>query len=306
MKKIIIAGGTGFLGKMLSDHFAEHNYEVVILSRREHKSVANISYVKWDGENLADWKNELEGANALINLCGKSVDCRYTASNKKSIYDTRLNATKVLGKAVEECENPPEIWINSSSATIYRHAEDRDMDEDTGELGTGFSVDVCKKWENAFFDAITPNTRKAALRIAIVLGKNGGALQPLRSLATIGFGGRQGNGSQYFSWIHEKDFINSVNFIVENDELSGVYNVAAPNPVKNVQFMSILRKALKIPFGVPMPKWMLEMGAMVIRTETELILKSRRVVPKKLIEEGYKFQFPNLETALSNLVHKEP
>lgn len=306
MKKIIIAGGTGFLGKMLSEHFANHNYEVVVLSRSDRTSAGNISYVKWDGEHLADWKSELEGAKALINLCGKSVDCRYTASNKKSIYDTRLNSTKVLGKAINTCAKPPEVWVNSSSATIYRHAEDRDMDEETGEIGTGFSVDVCQKWESAFFDAITPKTRKAALRIAIVLGKNGGALQPLKSLAKIGFGGRQGSGDQYFSWIHEKDFINAVNFILENEESSGVYNLAAPNPVKNIQFMSVLRKALKIPFGIPMPKWMLEMGALIIRTETELILKSRRVVPKKLMEEGYTFQFPHLETALSNLVAKEP
>lgn len=306
MKKIVIAGGTGFLGKMLSEHFAMDNYQVVVLSRSDRTSAGKISYVKWDGENLGDWKNELEGAKALINLCGKSVDCRYTSSNKKSIYDTRLNSTMILGKAIAECENPPEVWMNSSSATIYRHAEDRDMDEETGEIGTGFSVDVCQKWESAFFDAITSNTRKVALRIAIVLGKNGGALQPLKSLAKIGFGGSQGSGTQYFSWIHEVDFINSVNFILENKALSGVYNLAAPNPVKNVKFMGILRKALKIPFGIPMPKWMLEMGALIIRTETELILKSRRVVPKKLMEKGYTFQFPHLDTALSNLVTKEP
>lgn len=199
MKKIVIAGGTGFLGKMLSEHFANLNYDVVVLSRREHKSVGNISHIKWDGETLADWANELEGAYALINLCGKSVDCRYTESNKKQIYDTRLKSTGILGKAIEACENPPKVWMNSSSATIYRHAEDRDMDEETGEIGTGFSVDVCQKWENTFFDSTTPDTRKVALRIAIVLGKDGGALQPLKSLTKIGFGGRQGSGDQYFS-----------------------------------------------------------------------------------------------------------
>lgn len=306
MKKIVLAGGTGFLGKRLSEHFANLNYEVVVLSRSEHKPVANISYVKWDGKNLADWKYELEGAKALINLCGKSVDCRYTKSNKKLIYDTRLQSTQVLGNALKSCKNPPEVWVNSSSATIYRHAEDRDMNEETGEIGTGFSVDVCKKWESTFFSAITPNTRKVALRIAIVLGKKGGALQPLKSLAKIGFGGRQGSGDQYFSWIHEEDFINMVNFVLDNEELSGVYNVSAPRPVKNTQFMSVLRKSIKMPFGMPMPKWMLEMGAIIIGTETELILKSRRVVPKKLIEEGYKFQFAKLDNALSNLLHKEP
>lgn len=305
MKKIVIAGGTGFLGKMLSEHFANLNYEVVVLSRSEHKPAANISHVKWDGETLADWTNELEGAYALINLCGKSVDCRYTESNKSKIYDTRLNSTKILGKAVDACENPPKVWINSSSATIYRHAEDRDMDEETGEIGTGFSVDVCKKWESTFFDCASQGPRKVALRVAIVIGKDGGALQPLKSLTKIGFGGRQGSGDQYFSWIHEMDFINAVNFVLDNEELSGVYNVSSPNPVKNSQFMGALRKALKVPFGMPMPKWMLEMGALIIRTETELILKSRRVVPQKLLEKGYKFQFDNLENALANLVHKQ-
>ncbi len=306
MKKIVIAGGTGFLGKMLSEHFANLNYEVVVLSRSEHKPVGNISFVKWDGENLTDWRKELEGAKALINLCGKSVDCRYTQNNKKLIYDTRLNSTKVLGKAIESCKTPPEVWINSSSATIYRHSEDRDMDENTGEIGTGFSVDVCQKWESTFFRSITPNTRKVALRIAIVLGKNGGALQPLKNLTRIGFGGRQGSGDQYFSWIHEEDFINAVNFVLDNEELSGVFNVSSPNPVKNTQFMKALRKVLKAPFGMPMPKWMLEMGALIIRTETELILKSRRVVPQKLLEKGYKFQFAKLDNALSNLLHKQP
>ena len=305
MNKIVIAGGTGFLGKMLCEHFANLNYDVVVLSRREHKSVGNISQVKWDGETLADWANELEGAHALINLCGKSVDCRYTESNKKQIYDTRLKSTKILGKVIEACENPPKVWMNSSSATIYRHAEDRDMDEETGEMGTGFSVDVCQKWENTFFDSTTPDTRKVALRIAIVLGKDGGAFQPLKSLTKIGFGGRQGSGDQYFSWVHEADFVNIVSYILENDDLNGVYNVSAPNPVKNTLFMSSLRKVLKVPFGIPMPKWMLEIGALIIRTETELILKSRRVIPKKLMENGYKFQFPNLENAISNLVQKE-
>ncbi len=302
MKKIIIAGGTGFLGNMLSNYFSTRNYQVVVLSRKEHQTDSNIKYIKWDGQNLGDWKNELEGAKALINLCGKSVDCRYTSKNKKLIYDTRLNSTKILGKAIMECENPPAVWINSSSATIYRHAEDRDMDEDTGEIGTGFSVDVCQQWERTFFDGITPNTRKVALRIAIVLGKNGGALQPLKNLAKIGFGGRQGSGDQYFSWIHETDFINTVNFVIENEDLSGVYNISSPNPMRNFQFMKLLRKAINIPFGIPMPKWMLEMGALIIKTETELILKSRRVVPKKLVAQGFKFQFPNLETALRDLV----
>lgn len=302
MKKIIIAGGTGFLGRLLSAHFASCNYQVVVLTRGKHRSASNITYVKWDGEHLADWQHELEGANALMNLCGKSVNCRYTRHNMKLIYDTRLKSTTVLGQAIALCQNPPEVWINASSATIYRHAEERDMDEETGELGTGFSVDVCQQWEKTFFEADTQHTRKVALRIAIVLGKSEGALQPLKNLTHIGFGGKQGSGKQYFSWIHEKDFTNAVHFILNNRQLSGIYNVSSTYPVKNDEFMKALRRILKMPFGLSMPKWMLEIGAWVIRTETELVLKSRRVVPEKLVEQGFEFQYPRLDIALEDLL----
>jgi uncharacterized protein len=302
MKKIIIAGGSGFLGKLLAEYFCEQNYKVIVLSRSEKKIASNLTFVKWDGENLGDWTEELEGAEALINLCGKSVDCRYTTKNKHVIYDTRLKSTAILGEAIGGCTHPPKTWINSSSATIYRYAEDHDMDEETGEQGTGFSVDVCQKWEKTFFDADTHSTRKVVLRIAIVLGKKGGALHPLKGQSKIGLGGRQGTGQQYFSWIHETDFINAVNYIIDHNNLTGVYNLAAPNLVKNNQFMSSLRKSLNVPFGIPLSKLVLEIGARIIQTETELILKSRRVVPLKLTKSGFKFQYPYLEEALNDLL----
>lgn len=309
MKKIVIAGGTGFLGQLLSKHYATQGYNVVVLSRsviNEDKGKGgndeNISFVKWDGETLDEWKNELDGASALINFCGKSVDCRYNASNMRLIYDTRLNSTEILGKAIESCENPPEVWINSSSATIYSHSEDRDMDEATGEIGTGFSVDVCQKWEKTFFVSTTSGTRKLALRIAIVLGRDAGAFQPLKNLARIGFGGKQGSGNQFFSWIHQDDFVNIVDYVINNRALSGVFNVSAPTPIKNMYFMRVLRRALKRPFGLPLPKWMLEIGAVLIQTETELILKSRRVVPDRLVKSGYRFEYPEVEDAVMDLV----
>lgn len=306
MKKVIIAGGSGFLGQCLASHFVQKGYEVVILSRKAKRDGEGIRYVVWDVKSKGPWIAELEHAAALINLTGKSVDCRYTAANKQRIYDSRIHATRVLGEVIKELERPPTLWINAASATIYRHAEDRDMDEENGEIGTGFSVDVCQKWEAAFFDFTLSHTRQVALRIAIVLGKKGGALQPLINLSRIGMGGRQGNGEQYFSWIHETDFVQIVNFIIDNEALSGVFNVSSPNPVKNTTCMKSLRKAMKIPLGIPMPVWMLEIGAWIIRTETELILKSRRVVPRRLLESGYQFQFAHLQEAIDHLVQKEP
>lgn len=302
MNKIIIAGGTGFLGQLLSENFLKQDFEVVVLTRKHAKDQHGVRYVKWNGKSLGYWTQELENANALINLNGKSVDCRYSEANKQAIYDTRIEATYVLGEAIRNCQNPPKLWINASSATIYRHAEDREMDEYTGELGEGFSVDVCKKWEKSFFDCSLPNVRQAALRIAIVLGRKEGALVPLKRLVKLGMGGKQGNGNQYFSWVHEQDFVDVVNWVIQNESATGVYNLAAPNPVPNVMFMKQLRKALKVPFGLPAPKWLLKIGAWIIRTEAELILKSRRVVPARLQKEGFSFQYRYISEAFKSLL----
>lgn len=300
MKKIVIAGGSGFLGKCIINHY-KNDAEIVVLTRSKSSIVDNVQFVNWDGKSLGDWATQLEEAEVLINLNGKSVDCRYTEANKKLIYVTRLESTAILGKAILQCKTPPKLWINSSSATIYRHAVDRPMDEVTGEIGTGFSVDVCQQWEKVFTDVETSTTRKVAIRTAIVLGKDGGALHPLRNLARLGLGGKQGPGNQYFSWIHEKDFVNVIDFIIENKALSGAINVSSPNPITNEHIMKSLRKAVKMPFGIPMPTWLLEFGALLIGTETELVLKSRRVVPKGLHDAGYHFQFENIESALNDL-----
>ena len=300
--KIILAGGTGFLGNCLAQHFAALGYEVVIITRKHQPDNGRISYAKWNGKNIGNWAEHIEGAEAVINLTGRSVDCRYTEANKQLIYDSRLDATHVLGRAIKSSVKPPKVWINAASATIYRHATDRDMDEYTGEIGEGFSVDVCQKWEKAFDDAQTPHTRKVALRIGIVLGRDGGALAPLKNLAKWGLGGKQGKGNQYFSWLHEDDFVAIVMRALTDDTMQGVYNTTAPKPLPNNEMMAALRKATKRPFGLPTPTWMLHIGAAMIKTEVELILKSRRVVPKRLLEAGFQFKYNEFDGAVKNLV----
>lgn len=300
MRKIVIAGGTGFLGSCLAAHFLSTHDHVIILTRSVSHTTGSVVYIQWDGRTLGEWKECLENADVLINLNGKSVDCRYTEKNKKLIYDTRLEATAVLGQAIQHCQQPPKLWINAASATIYRHVLHKEMDEYTGEFGSGFSVDVCQQWEAVFNRFDLAKTRKVIIRTGIVLGKSG-PLKPLKILAQLGAGGKQGNGNQYFSWLHEDDFANIIEFICSNIHLSGVYNVTVPSPIPNHQLMKAMRTAVGMPFGLPLPKWLLEIGAILIGTETELILKSRRVIPKRLIESGYQFRFTDIESALKDL-----
>jgi uncharacterized protein (TIGR01777 family) len=301
--KIIIPGGAGYLGRYLAAHFAAQGYAVGVLTRRPQPNHETVRYVAWDGATRGAWAAELEGAAAVINLAGRSVNCRYNAQNRQAIYASRLDSTRVLGDAIAACEQPPRVWLNASSATIYRHALDRPMDEASGEIGSGFSVDVCQQWERVFFESATPHTRKAALRTAIVLGKGrGGAMEPFRNLARLGLGGAMAGGKQYVSWIHIEDFARAVQWIVEHDELSGPINVAAPMPRTNADFMRVLRLACKQPLGIPSARWMLEVGAFMLRTETELLLKSRRVVPARLLQSGFAFHYPQLYDALRAIV----
>ena len=302
MKKVVIAGGTGFIGKMLCSHYKSRAFEVVVLTRGLSFTENEIRFIHWNAKALGPWQNELDGAQILINMNGRSVDCRYNKTNRKEILDSRVDATKVLGLAIAKLKNPPLLWFNSSSATIYRHAEDRQMDEITGEIGKGFSVEVCKSWEHTFFSAETPETRKVALRTAIVLGAQGGAIKPLLRMTQFGLGGSQGNGSQFFSWIHEDDLLHAMDFIEERKSIEGPVNISAPNPLRNEELMRILRQKIGIPFGIPTPKWLLAMGAALINTETELIMKSRNVVPKKLNDAGFVFKYPSLNIALDQLI----
>ncbi|HEU4496058.1 MAG TPA: TIGR01777 family oxidoreductase [Flavobacterium sp.] len=300
MKKLIIAAGTGFLGQVLADHFKDKFEETVILTRGNSRIENGIRYVNWNARTFSGWEKELENASLLINLAGKSVDCRYTDKNKREILESRIESTKILNLAVLNCENPPKHWMNSSTSTIYRHSLDKQMDEANGEIDNDFSMDVAKSWEKAFFETETPKTIKTALRTSIVLGKKGGALLPLKNLAKLGFGGRQGKGNQFISWIHEKDFARAVEFIFEK-QLTGTLNLISPKPVQNATFMKALRESLGIPVGIPIGKKLLQLGAKIIGTETELVLKSRNVIPKRLLENGFEFEYGDLEKALDNL-----
>ena len=301
MKKLVIAAGTGFLGQVLMNHFKDKFEEIVILTRGKSKTIDGIKYVNWNAKTLSGWENELENATVLINLAGKSVDCRYTKENKKEILLSRIESTKVLNKAVLTCKNPPKHWLNSSTSTIYRFSLDKQMDEVDGEIGNDFSINVALSWEKAFFKTETPKTMKTALRTSIVLGKNGGAFIPLKTLAKIGFGGKQGKGNQFVSWIHEEDFAQAIDFVIEK-ELTGKINIVSPQPIPNQDFMKKLRKAVGFPFGIPLNALLLKIGSSIIRTEPELVLKSRNVIPKRLLDNGFEFKYGDIDEAFENLL----
>ncbi|WP_281231797.1 TIGR01777 family oxidoreductase [Flavobacterium gelatinilyticum] len=303
MSKLIIAAGTGFLGQVLVNHFKNKFDEVVILTRGKSKTAGGIKYVNWNARTFSGWEKEVENASVLINLAGKSVNCRYTKENKKEILWSRIDSTKILNKAVLNCQNPPKHWLNSSTATIYRFSLDKEMDEINGEIGNDFSINVALSWEKAFFKTETPNTLKTALRTSIVLGKNDGALVTLKNLAKLGLGGKQGKGNQFVSWIHEEDFANAVDFVIEK-EITGVINIVSPKPVRNTDFMQQLRKSIGMPFGIPANIFLLKIGSFFIRTEAELVLKSRNVIPKRLLENGFKFKYDSVEKAFRNLLTK--
>ncbi|PAF32057.1 TIGR01777 family oxidoreductase [Paenibacillus sp. 7516] len=292
MKKVVLAGGTGFVGQDFAQRLKKLGYEVLTISRQP----GHIAWEDSDGIRQA-----LEGAEMLINLAGKSVNCRYTDENRRIILESRTSTTRILGESVLECDHPPELWINSSTATIYRHAEDRPMTEKEGEIGSGFSVDVAKAWEQAFFEFSLPSTRQIALRIAIVLGK-GGVMEPLTNLVRFGLGGSQGPGTQQFSWIHIEDLFRMVLYLQQYPELEGVFNASSPHPVTNRQLMESLRRHMGVRIGLPSPRWMLEVGARFIRTETELVLKSRWVIPERIEQEGFTFIYDTLDTALDEIL----
>ena len=300
--KVILAGGNGYLGKVLADYYRELAEEVLILSRKPMADSGNIRTKVWDGKEEGDWVKSLEGADLLVNLCGKNVNCRYTPINQAEIISSRTIPTRLLGKVIAKMARPPKLWINVTSATIYRHAEDHAQDEATGEIGYGFSIDVCTQWEQCFFDTDTPNTRKVALRHGIALGRSDSVFPRLLNLVKLGMGGKQGDGEQYIAWIHEHDTARIIEFLMEHTELEGVINAAAPEAAKNKDLMRIIRKAYGIPFGLPAPQWLLEIGAKIIGTETELILKSRWVAPKRLLDAGFVFQFPKAEHAVHDIL----
>jgi uncharacterized protein (TIGR01777 family) len=302
-QKIVLAGGNGYLGSVLADHYKDLADEVIILSRHKKERFENIITVEWNARDAGRWVQALEGADMLINLCGKNVNCRYTEKNKKEILDSRVIPTKLLGGVISKLQHPPKLWINVTSATIYRHAADRPQDEVTGEIGEGFSVDICKNWERAFFETDTSATRKVALRMGIVFGRRDGVFPRLLNLVKFGLGGMQGNGRQYVSWIHEDDVSQITEFIYKHEGLNGAINCTAPNAVTNAEQMRLIKQAYGAKVGLTAPEWLLAIGALIIGTEPELILKSRWVIPKILLDAGYQFKFPHIKEAINACLH---
>jgi uncharacterized protein (TIGR01777 family) len=317
-KKIVIAGGTGFIGQVLAEYFYRDN-NIVILTRGLQHSVNNnfgtvllneeakqhIQFVQWNDKDAGEWYTEIDGADIVINLAGKSVNCRYTKKNKQEIFDSRTNATKAIGDAIHAATVPPKLWLNAASATIYRYATDRPQDEYSGDIEDDFSVQVCKRWEKVFFEQRTPFTRKVALRMAVTLG-SGGVMMPYLNLCRFALGGRQGSGNQMYSWVHAEDVCRAVEFIYAHTDIEGAYNVCSPQPVTNSTFMQTLRKVTHHAIGLPAYTWMFRIGAALIGTETELLLKSRWVVPTKLQEAGFAFKYTVLEDAFTNIVQQLP
>lgn len=307
MPKLIIPGGSGFLGLQLARHFGAKGWVIYILSRQQKASEGNIHFLQWDGKTLGAWAKEIDGADAMVNMAGRTVNCRYNDKNKKQILDSRIDSTRVLGEAVAKATNKPKVWINSSSATIYQDTRGAvpANDEYEGKVGTDFSMNICKAWEKEFKAAPSDSVRKIALRTAIVIGKEpGGAMEYLINLSKLWLGGTQGSGAQFISWVHLKDFGRVVEFLIEHEHISGVINCAAPNPVTNQTFMKELRAALGRSWGLPMPKFLLEIGAVFLQTQTELILKSRKVVSKRLEEEGFQFEYPSIQRAFEEICQK--
>jgi uncharacterized protein (TIGR01777 family) len=306
--RVILAGGNGFLGQMLAQTLQASGKEVIVLTRHPTAEPAGIAQVQWDGRTLGQWTRYVEGAQAIVNLSGRSVNCRYNPQNRRLIMDSRIDSTRVLGEAIAGCKQAPPVWLNSSTATIYKHSLLKPMDEANGEIGAtreakdAFSVEVACEWEKSLNTACTPLTRKVAMRTAMVLGTaKGGVFEVLRRLTRFGLGGQMGNGHQFVSWIHEEDFCRVVDWLISKTELAGPINVCAPNPVTNKQLMVELRKSCGAPFGLPAMRWMLEVGAFFLRTETELIIKSRCVTPGVLLASGFKFRFPKVSEALQDL-----
>jgi uncharacterized protein (TIGR01777 family) len=304
--RIVIPGGAGQVGTVLARAFRASGDEVIILSR-----TAGEGRVAWDGRTPGDWCRTLDGADAVINLAGRSVNCRYHAANRAEILESRVASTRVLGEAIARCANPPRIWLQASTATIYAHRYDAANDEATGVLGNGpnepdtwhFSYGVASSWERVLAEADTPRTRKVAMRTAIVMSPDrGGPFDIVLTLVRLGLGGRAGNGRQWVSWIHDADLVRAIRWLIDHDEVEGAVNLASPNPITNETFMRSIRAASGMPIGLPAMEWMLEAGAFFMRSESELILKSRRVVPGRLLAAGFTFEHPEWPEAARDLV----
>lgn len=298
--KLVLVGGNGFLGRHLARHFESLGYQIVSISR------TGPGDVRWDARTLGPWAQALDGADLLVNLAGRTVDCRYTAANRREILASRTESTRVLGAAVAACTRPPRVWLNSSTATIYADTpgEAPANTEAQGTIGEGFSVEIATSWEAAFDACPAPLTRKVALRTSIVLGRDGGAFPVMARLARFGLCTPQGGGQQWISWLHIADFCRAVAFLANADDLSGPVNLCAPHALRNWEFNALLARHLHPLLRLPQPRWLLEIGAFVLRTETELILKSRKVYPERLLAAGFQFEYATCGAAVGELLGK--
>ncbi|WP_420595621.1 TIGR01777 family oxidoreductase [Deinococcus sp.] len=307
-RRLVLAGGSGFLGRALARFFAARGWDVVVLARSAPAAelsadgVLPARWVRWDGLRQGDWAAELDGAAALINLAGRTVNCRYTAQNMLDIYTSRLDTTRALGRAIRQADAPPAVWLNSSSATIYRDARDTPQTEAEGEIGKGFSVNVAQRWEAALGEEDLPRTRRVALRTALVYGLGeGGVMQTTDTVVRLGLAGAMAGGGQHVSWIHDTDFCRAAEFLIDH-ELSGPVNVTAPQPLTNSEFLAAYRQAWGATLGIPSTAALIRLGALLLGSEAELLLKSRWVVPQRLLDAGFTFEHPSWPVAIDDLV----
>ncbi len=313
--RIVLPGGSGQVGTLLARDLVHAGHAVTVLSRNPTTS-AKLPWrvVAWDGLTLGPWTGEIDGADAVIHLSGRTVNCRYTPQHRREILESRTLTTKLIGEAIARATNPPKVWLNAATATVYRDAQDRAMDEVTGDILStqpgmpetyNFSVGVGLAWEAALNEANTPRTRRIALRTAMVMSPDKhGVFDVLLNLVRRGLGGTQGSGKQYISWIHDQDFVRAARFLLETDTITGPVNMCAPNPLPNAKFMQALRVANGTSLALPAPEPLLALGAIFMQTETELILKSRRVIPGVLQAAGFDFIFPDWPRAAQNLVRR--
>ncbi|UOB07744.1 DUF1731 domain-containing protein [Streptomyces sp. HP-A2021] len=308
--KIVIPGGTGQVGTVLKRALSAAGHDVVVLSRHARQQ----GEVHWDGATLGPWAGEIDGSDVVVNLAGRSVNCRYTPANLREMMDSRVHSARVVGEAIAAAARPPRVWLQMSTATVYAHRYDAPNDEATGVIGGtepgapgywAYSVDIAKAWEREQETAATPRTRKVALRAAMVMSPDrGGVFDVLLRLVRLGLGGPVAGGAQYVSWIHDQDFVRAVEFLVARDDLTGPVNLAAPGPLPHRDFMRVMRTAWGYPMGLPATRWMAEAGAFVLRSDTELLLKSRRVVPGRLLDAGFTFGHPDWPAAADDLVRR--
>lgn len=312
--KILIPGGTGQVGTMLARAFHRAGHEVVVLGRSPQSEAVPWRVVRWDLADLKSWAREVDGTDVVINLAGRSVNCRYTPKNRDEILQSRVRSVIAVGQAISQASRPPAVWLQTSTATIYSHRYDAPNDEASGIIGGAepdappswrFSIQVATEWEKALDEAPAPATRKVKLRSAVILSPDrGGIFDTLLTLVRRGLGGTSGDGRQYVSWIHEADFLRSIDFLIERQDMDGVVNLSSPEPLPNREFMAALRRAWGAPIGLPATKWMLELGAIFLGTESELVLKSRRVIPGRLLQEGFSFTYPGWPEAAQELCER--